>query len=77
MNADELIALLRDGGAHALAWENRYEFLRESERQAAECAARARRKQTGSLPPGGGARKLGEPLARRPRARPAPPTRRP
>ena len=77
MNTDELAQFLVNGGAWRLALEQREEFQRETERQERERAERARRKQTGSLPPGGGARKLGEPLARQPRARPAPPTRRP
>jgi len=49
MNADELARLLSEN-AHALAWEQRDEFQRETARQDAERARRAERKRERKRP---------------------------
>ena len=44
MTSDELAQFLANGGAHALAWEQREAFIEETERQEIEAAARAQRR---------------------------------
>ena len=45
MTTDELAQFLVNGGAHALAWEQREEFQRETERQQVEEAQRAQQQR--------------------------------
>jgi len=44
VTTDEAIAFLRDGGGHALAWEQRQAFIERTEELEAERTERARRR---------------------------------